>query len=193
MNTMDIDTALSPPEDPACISKELEYKRAAADKEYVQTASVIMKTAFEFCGETHSEAYPVYARMSQNPEVSNASVKLAQVVYESLGKIKQQREKQAGWLADAFNLLGGAASATRTVTPEALRSLAFLGVTGGALAGGSVWATKKAIEPDDQKSRELEIQRDTYRRLTAEVQDELKRRNLANTPTNTAAVVDYLT
>ncbi len=190
---MDIELALSPPADPVKMAGALEIQNAAVGEDYVFNAAVIMKTAFEFCGHTDSEAYPVYALMAQRPEVSPGSVKLAKVVYECLGRVKEQQQKQAGWLADAFNVISGASSAAKVVTPEALRSLAFLGVTGGALAGGGVWAAKKSLEPDDQKSRELEIQRDTYRRLTSEVQDELSRRNLAHTPTNTAAVVDYLT
>lgn len=192
---MDISQALSRP----CRYKEAqalvaEYRHRQGEA-YVCGASVLMKTAFEVAGQIEDPAFGLFARLADNPQVNAGTLKLASIVYTTYARVtaEQERlEKVAGPVAKLWTgmkTLGAGAAGL----PSFLNTVGLVGITGGALAGGGLWAANRSITNEDQKLREAEIQRDTYRKLTAEVQNELRRRHLAPTPSNTAAVVDYLT
>lgn len=171
--------------------------RAADPVLYVKTASAIMKTACELNGQTGSMLHMLYTKLAAEEKPSSGAVQLASVVYTALGKAYKQAaalEKVAfGGIPRAWGVLTGGAALSKQLTPKMLMLIGSLGVASGAAGGGAVWGANRLLTKDDQKNRELEIQRDTYSRLTAEVENELKRRNLTATPENTAAVVDYLT
>jgi hypothetical protein len=106
---------------------------------------------------------------------------------------QEEMEKSATSLTKLWSALSAATGAGQWLASNTLQTLGLLGTAGGAALGGGTWALGRSLTAEDQKNREMEIQRDTYRRLTSEVNDELKRRKLAPTPANTAAAVDYLT
>ncbi len=177
--------------------KKMAYAVRPADPAgYCGVAAALIKTAYQLQGEPDHFMVRLFEQVNRQPD-NDGSIKLAGIVYQALGKIawqQQELEKLAtGGLATAWaglqNLWGG----TKTVPPSALKLLAFLGTAAGATAGAGAWSLNRSLTKDDQSLRELEIQRDTYRKLTTEVEDELRRRKLAPTPANTAAAVDYLT
>lgn len=170
------------------------YRRQCGDS-YVRGAAVLMKTAYECSGAIEDPAFGVFARLAETPRVDEGTLKLASIVYAAYHRVtstQEALEKSAGPIAKLWTGLK-ALGAGAAGLPSFLNTVGLVGVTGGALAGGGLWAANRSINAEDQKTREAEIQRDTYRRLTAEVQNELKRRHLSPTPGNTAAVVDYLT
>lgn len=176
--------------------ESLRAFRQRQGAEYIRKAAAVVKTAFEVASDTGNPTYLLYSGLLARPAFTAGNMKLAAVAMQSLGRvIRQQQElvKRAGPLASAFGWLRGAAGGLSKAVPMALQGEAALGATMGALGGATAWGVNRAITSEDQKIRELEIQRDTYRRLTAEVQDELARRRMKPTPENTAAAVDYLT
>lgn len=191
--TMNLQEALTPHEDIETVLKRRDAFRKAAGIDYVRNAAVIMKTACESEGQEGTPTWAVYSKMAHHPTTDPGSIHLASIVYEALGSIHRQQKVASPALGSVWNTVTGVGSAAGAVPTTLLRSLSLLGIVGGAAAGGGMWGLNRALGKEDQKSRQLEIQRDTYRRLNAEVQAELRRRNLAPNPTNTAAVVDYLT
>lgn len=186
------------------LNRPVKYKEAAQlvsvyrkhrGVDYVRTAAVLMKTACESAGAQEDPMFGLFSRLAQRPFADEGTLKLASIVYTSYQKVTQEQEldKQASGpfstMWTGMKALGAGAAGL----PALLNTVGLVGAVGGSLAGGGLWAANRSISKEDQKSRELEIQRDTYRRLTAEVQAELQRRKLAPTPANTAAVVDYLT
>lgn len=190
---MNVFEALEPPQISLQPVDTMAAYRNRQGAEYVRKAAAIVKTAFEVTGDTQADVYKVYSMLLRDPTPTAGKLKLASIAMTCLGKVVR-RQQEAVKLASAFPAAVRALwSGGRAVLPEVLHMLAFMGGTAGAAAGGGMWALNRSIKAEDQKNRELEIQRDTYRQLTAEVQDELKRRNLAPTPENQAAAVDYLT
>lgn len=170
------------------------YRRQCGDA-YVRGAAVLMKTAYECSGGIEDPAFGMFCRLADHPTIDEGSLKLASIVYSSYEKVTRQSEaleKAAGPLAGLWTGMKALGAGVAGL-PSILNTVGMVGVTGGALAGGGLWAANRSLTTEDQKMREAEIQRDTYRRLTAEVQKELQRRHLTATPSNTAAVVDYLT
>lgn len=193
---MNIHEALSPPKINLQPVEHISAFRQRQGAEYVRKAAAIIKTAFEVSGDPTNIVCQMYTALLKRPEPTIGNMKLASIAMQSLGRVIRQKhamEKQAlgpaAFLSGARNLVGGVTSAMG----PAANLLMGLGATGGALVGGTGWALNRAIGSEDQKSREMEIQRDTYRRLAAEVQNELARRKLKPNPANTAAAVDYLT
>ncbi len=196
---MDIAQALT--FEPPIVKQAAEAPKIEDLHTYVTVAAALMKTAYDLQGDSAHPTAELYSRLLVASDHTPAHQKLAAVVYCALGKIAQRRDElekiAAGplfaGLAESWGALKGIGGGTKNVAAPILHTLAALGIGGGGLIGAGVWGTKRLLSTEDQKSREMEIQRDTYRKLTAEVEAELKRRGLKNTPSNTAAAIDYLT
>ena len=181
------------------LQKQSSSFRPSDPVAYCAVAAALIKTAYELQGEPHHPNIRLYQSLQKVADQAGA-IQLAQVVYQSLGKVRRTQEaieKLAtagpGGLASAWAGLQSLWSGAKTVPGSALKTIGFLGTVAGGGAGAGAWALSRSLNKEDQQLRELEIQRDTYRKLTAEVEAELQRRKLKNTPANRAAAVDYLT
>jgi hypothetical protein len=181
------------PEKLAALLYHAQYQRDRQTEADIRLAGALMKTACDIAGDSHSDIFKIYNGLLHYPQLTPGHRKLASIVYMCLGRIKLRPEKVANPLArlaaGAKAVIGGATG----LGPELLKTIAAGGaITGGATAAG-LWAANRGITQEDDKLRELEIQRDTYNQLNAEVKAELARRKMAPTPENQAAAVDYLT
>lgn len=193
---MDIFEALSEPKGNQQVVDSIRTFRERQGTSYIVKAAAIAKTAFEVTGETNNHTYLLYSGLLRYPKATPYNLKLAAVVMTSLGRVTRNEKKalDLSWalnkgLAMGKNFFGLGGS----VVNEGANLLGLMGAGVGAVGGGGLWAINRGITGEDQKLREMELQRDTYHQLTSEVQAELKRRKMAPTPENTAAVVDYLT
>jgi len=181
------------PEKVAALKAHAEFQRDNYSEADIRLAAALMKTAAEISGDTHSDAYRIYCGMLKQASPTDGKRQLASVVYTCLGRVTLAQEKQANPLpkiVGAGRAVGGLLTA---YMPDALRMIALGGVGVGGMSGAGLWALNRGVSQEDEKLRQMEIQRDTYHRLNAEVKAELQRRNMEPTPTNTAAAVDYLT
>jgi hypothetical protein len=183
-----------PLEKSAALQARAQALRETYSEADIRLAGALMKTATELGGDTTSEVHQLFAGLCRHAEPTPGKRKLASIVYTCLGRVRIRQEKQAfnplpKILAVARAVGGGAAA----VTPDLARLIALGGAATGGVASAGLWAANRGITQEDQKLRELEIQRDTYHQLNAEVKSELSRRRMKPTPTNTAAAVDYLT
>lgn len=163
----------------------------------IRLAAALAKTASEIAGESGGTVHRLYSALLRDPAASDGHRKLASVVFASLGAVSRRQEevrlKQANPLLTAAKSVRGLLGGLGAVTPEVMGGLAMIGLAGGGVAGGSTWALNRALTGEDEKLRQLELQRDTYGQLSAEVKAELARRKLDPSPANQAAAVDYLT
>lgn len=182
------------PEKIAALKAHAQYQRDHYTEEDIRLAGALMKTACDLAGDDFSDTYKIFNGLLHHPVPATGHRKLASIVYMCLGRIRLRQEKVAfnplSILSSAGKALVGGAS---TVSSDVARLIALLGATTGGVGAAGLWAAKRGITQEDDKLREMEIQRDTYHQLNAEVKAELKRRRMAPTPTNTAAAVDYLT
>jgi hypothetical protein len=129
------------------------------------------------------EEKAAFASMFAEPSLEEPHRKLASVFFRALGKfLSRDMEKRANpvsWLPSAVS--------------ESARLMALVGLAGGSLLGGGAWVARRGLSNEDEATRRLEIQRDTYQRLAADIRAEMARRKLKSTPENVAAVADYLT
>lgn len=189
---MNVIEALYPPETSEFTPALVRTFRERQGAEYVRKAAAIVKTAFEVTQQTESDTYKVYAALAANPVATPGALKLASVALQCLGRVEIRKQANTG-PAGLWAVLRGVGGAAASGTAEAARLMALAGAAAGIPLGGGIWALRRGVTKEDQKLRELEIQRDTFGQLTSEVAEELKRRKMAPTPENTAAVVDYLT
>lgn len=174
----------------AC-AKTLQETYTEAD---IRLAGALMKTAAEQAGDTESEEYHLFGGLCSRATPTPGQRKLASIVYTCLGRVKLRQEKQAfNPLPKIIPALRAVISGTAAATPDIARMIVLGGAATGGITGAGLWAGQRGITQEDQKLRELEIQRDTYHQLHSEVKAELSRRRMKPTPTNTAAAVDYLT
>lgn len=193
---MTLTEALRPPQIDLQPVENIRAYRERHGREYIRKAAAVLKTAFEVTGDTGCPTYLMFCGLLKRPEPTPGNLKLAAVAMQALGRVVREQHEMTKNAASPAALLATARSAIAAgaaIPGPVLQALAFMGGTAGALAGGTAWATGRALGVEDQKAREMEIQRDTYRRLTSEVQNELKRRRMTPNPANTAAAVDYLT
>ena len=167
----------------------LDVMKARRGGDYVKLASVIMKTSFEQTGDIENSLYGLFTKIASADSFGPGEMELASAVYSAMGNLEKKAVSPLSFVTSGAKAL----SNTLGMAGNLLQSEGMLGMAGGALAGGGLWGLNRALTSEDDKARKLEIQRDTFRRLNAEVEAELARRNLARTPSNTAAVVDYLT
>jgi len=171
---------------------ELSVKVARELREQYDTTAVrriatLVKKAFESIRRTDCSAYHIYRGLALDPIPDKQAKELASLAYQALGRASMQIEKQADGTFRRF-LTGIAPTLS-----GAVQTFGMAGALAGVPVGAGLWLTNRGLGGQDKQLRELEIQRDTYGRLAAEVEDELKRRNLDATPANVAATVDYLT
>jgi len=184
---------LSPEEGELAVKVASELRRQYGETE-IRRAAGLVKTAFESIRRTDSPVYHVFRGLYLNPTVDEQSVKLASLAYICIGRAAERTEKVAGGAAvgaGVKRMLGSVS--LPTLLGDAIKTFGMAGGLAGVPVGGAAWLMRRGMTGQDKKLRELEIQRDTYGRLAAEVEQEMKRRNLANTPENVAATVEYLT
>ncbi len=154
----------------------------------VQKAALIAKTAYEEAGRSGSEGHSMFSELADRPVSNPDTRKLASVVFKSLGAVAEVKEKAAhaaGFMQrmlPSFGLYGAGKGV-----------LFSLGALTGGLIGSSAWAASRALKRSGSEVDALREERDMFVRLSAEVDNELKRRGLKPTPGNVAKVVDYLT
>lgn len=195
---VDIHEALQPPPDNQEILKSSRLFRETQGADYVAKAAAIVKTAFEVADQAGDPVHGIYSSLCLNPSATPGHLKLASVAYACLGRVlRRQKElyKQAagGGGAAVAGFFRNLVPAAGTTLPEIIKGMMLYGGAMGAPIGAGAWALNRGLTSENQKLRELEIQRDTYGQLAAEVRAELRRRKLAPTPENQAAAVDYLT
>jgi hypothetical protein len=181
------------PEMLGAVKAHARYQHDHYTEADIRLAGALMKTACDIAGDAHSDIFKIYNGLLHHPLTTPGHRKLASVVYMCLGRVKLRQEKEANVLSRLATGAKAVISGTTGLGPELLKTIAAGGaITGGATAAG-LWAANRGITQEDDKLRELEIQRDTYNQLNAEVKAELARRKMAPTPENQAAAVDYLT
>lgn len=197
---MNIFEALTPPVVSDGLTKAAEAYRNAMGAEYVRRAATLVKTAFEVAGETKDPVYLLYKGMWLSPTSDAGQMKFASIAFQCMGRVTrrvQALDKVANPLSLpvlAFTDAGrGVSSLVGGALGEGASLAAALGVATGAVGGAGLWGMKRGLTQQNEKLRQLEIQRDTYHQLSAEVRDELARRKMQPTPSNVAAAVDYLT
>jgi hypothetical protein len=170
--------------------KIAEARREHMGSAEIRLASTIAKTAFQVV-DPDSFEFQMFRGLEAVPDETPYNRKVACAVFRCLGRLKimDRIQKQASLFA-ALRGVGGAAI---PLMGETGKLLALSGALGGASAAGLGWGINRGLTNEEKKLRELEIQRDTYGRLAAEVRDELQRRKLTPTPENVAATVKYLT
>jgi hypothetical protein len=181
------------PEKVAMLKAHAAYQREHYSVADIRLAAALMKTAAEVSEDVHSDTYHTYCGLLKQATPTPGKRQLASIVYTCLGRVVLEQEKQANPLpkiVSGIRAIGGVASA---LIPDVFRLIALGGVGVGGIAGAGTWALNRGVTQEDEKLRQLEIQRDTYHRLNSEVKAELQRRNMEPTPGNTAAAVDYLT
>lgn len=186
------------PEKISMVEAHAAYQRDNYSEADIRLAAALLKTAAEVSEDVHSDTYKISCGMLKNASPTAGKRQLASVIYTCLGRVKlaqekQTHEKQAGPLPKLLGGLRALGSGAYTLTPGIARLIVAAGVGAGGVAGAGTWALNRGVTQEDEKLRQLEIQRDTYHRLNAEVKAELQRRNMEPNPTNTAAAVDYLT
>lgn len=121
---------------------------------------------------------------------------LATAVHAALGRVFREFsevEKAASQWWNPVYLAGRIAGGGAGTAAQLMKAVPLAGLTVGAAGGGGLFALKRHLEKDDVKTRKLQRQRAIMKRLTEEIDQELKIRGLDPTPENQAAVVDYLT
>lgn len=188
---MNLFAALQPPTLAKQAVQAAKTFRETQGTTYVKVAAALVKTAFEVSGKTDEPGYRIYSGLLAQPDITPGKLKLAQIGLQCFGKAEKQAT--AAWVSKTLGAAKDTLGATTAAIPEAASVLALASGAFGSALGGGAWAIQRALTKDEKKLRELEIQRDTYNRLATEVRDELRRRKLAPTPANQAAVIDYLT
>lgn len=159
----------------------------AVRRQALKAASVL----YEGAGRGHQPLGKAFRRLSlQDP--GPAANSLATAIHSALGKSARDlhsKEANAGALVSGIQRLLGFAS----TAPELIKMMTLAGAGVGAAGGAGIFALNRTLSKDDVKVRKLQRQRDIMKRLTRDIDEELKVRNLDPTPKNTAAVVDYLT
>jgi len=185
--------------DHSILQKQANFVRPADPVSYCQVAAALIKTAHELQDDPENPTVFLYELVRQDP-FSEGALKLASIVYQSLGRISRENESLeklanagAGGLTAFRSAMQSLFTAGKSAPINLLKTVGLLGALAGGTAGAGTWAIGRGLSHEDQNLRELEIKRDTYRKLTAEVDAELQRRGLKKTPANLAAAVDYLT
>jgi hypothetical protein len=190
----------------ADLLKFAEATRKIADtygRDEIVKAAAVAKTAYETAGRSGSRAHLLFHGILSEPVVTDFQRKVASVVFQCLGRQAEVRafhEKLANsgpvMLAGIKQLLqrgANAAGAGLSVYGNTIKALAGAGALTGAVAGTGAWGLQRALGKEDQKSRKLELQRDSYSQLAREIDKELELRGLVKNPSTTAAAYDYLT
>jgi hypothetical protein len=174
--------------------KTAQARREQMGSAEIKLAAVLAKTAFQVAGDRGFE-FQLFRGLEAAPTETPENRKVACLVFRCLGRLSFQDRlaKQAGAGLSLFQALRGAGGAAIPLMGETGKLMALAGALGGASAAGAGWGINRALTKEEKKLQELEIQRDTYGRLAAEVRDELKRRRLSPTPQNVASAVKYLT
>jgi hypothetical protein len=173
--------------------KLASLQRENYDGADIRLAAALAKTAFEVSGQEGSPHHLIFSALLKRPAVTEGHRKLASVVFCSLGTVTRRQKQASNPALTAWQGIRSATGSVAAVTPEVFRMLTLGMMAAGGVAGGGAWAFNRSLTGEDEKLRQLEIQRDTYGQLSAEVKAELARRKMDPTPANQAAAVDYLT
>ena len=140
-------------------------------------------------GEPMARALIKFAGEDPGPEANP----VATAIHAAMGRHLRQ---EAGIDKQAYAFWEGIKRLVPTGASTLIDGLKIIGAAGlgaGAIGGAGVFGTQRLLEGDDAETLKLERRRAAMKRLTAEIDRELKVRKLAPTPENQAAVVDYLT
>jgi hypothetical protein len=184
--------------DPECadrLEKVASEQATSYSVEDVALAASLAKVAYEVAGMDHNEDYDAFCALVRKPGLTAGHRKIASVVFSSLGRVMRAPMDKEAFLSGpkVLNALKAVVGASSALTPDMLKIIVGAGGLTGALGGAAVYGAQRGVTNQDAKLREEEVRRDTYNSLAKEIDDELKRRQLSNTPNNQAAVADYLT
>jgi len=155
-----------------------------------KAAALIYKKAGK---EEHRLAYAFRKMAADDP--GPAANLVASCVHRALGKSELRKRANMEKLASP-GLMGLASSmvpGTVASAADAAKILLAGGLLTGGVVGAGVFGTKKMMGAENDKLLKLEQERNIMGRMTRDIENELKLRNLDHTPENKAAVVDYLT
>lgn len=113
---------------------------------------------------------------------------IACAIHAALGK--DVHDKSANRL---IGLASALVPGTVSTAADAIKILAGTGLVAGGVLGAGAFGTGRLLDSNNEKLLKLEQERNIMRRMTGDIERELKLRNLQPTPENRAAAVDYLT
>lgn len=138
--------------------------------------------AFEEAGRVDEFDYHLMVKLAEAQQWYPELDQYSDAVIKAFGRASEEMKmaaevtrnetmlKVAGGLGGA--LLGGAAK----ITPDVIKSIATLGVGGGALAGSLYWLLNRDSTADETDIEAMKTKRDYYKKLTGDIQSELSAR-----------------